>query len=318
MRKKFNLALVLEDEPVSREIVKSIAQKHAAEVVAVASVKQAKTLLDGKAQPDLVIADCLLDDGSPFSYLKSLSVKRTLLISADPDSGEKQDYPLLLKPFTEEQLEKEIYNESGFTLVEILAVVTLVALMFSMTFGVITSISTAKKNIEIAHKNLRTAQNLFSRLNKELSTAQAIPLSGSKNNYMESTGSSGVNALSFTTASGAIDTGQELFNAGMIQVTYELVPASEKDVYHLTRTELPGGITDKDTQDAVFEARKLEVTLAKNVIDLNFRFFHENQWKSDWEERNKLPDAVEIAISLKSDGETVETWKSAVSLLRSE
>lgn len=66
--------------------------------------------------------------------------------------------------------------------------------------------------------------------------------------------------------------------------------------------------------DRVSNAEPKKRLLLTGVSQLKFRFLSQNQWNSQWQNQNRLPDAVEVTISSDLDGTLIRQFKLMPSL----
>ena len=172
-------------------------------------------------------------------------------------------------------------NNRGFTLLEVLVAIALASLLMVSIYGVFSTGSAAKEQVEKQASALHLARVLSTRLGRELlGLSLDIPLgksilSGGNNSQREPW-------IKFLTSSSGGDL------SGMRWLSYRLGPDQDQ---RLTLWRADKGLND--TNEAT------EERLAQRIGKLTFSFFDGTNWRNEWNSSNDgRPVLVKIAIEL--------------------
>lgn len=172
-------------------------------------------------------------------------------------------------------------NNRGFTLLEVLVAIALASLLMVSIYGVFSTGSAAKEQVEKQASALHLARVLSTRLGRELlGLSLDIPLgksilSGGNNSQREPW-------IKFLTSSSGGDL------SGMRWLSYRLGPDQDQ---RLTLWRADKGLND--TNEAT------EERLAQRIGKLTFSFFDGTNWRNQWNSSNDgRPVLVKIAIEL--------------------
>jgi prepilin-type N-terminal cleavage/methylation domain-containing protein len=227
-------------------------------------------------------------------------------------------------------------NDSGFSLVELIAVTVILVIMSGILFGTWKGIVQGSKLVENQRITIRQAQFVLARMINELSGRVLEPLSAeeqseesssvkSSGQYIrgidEKIGDVLADRITFVSSNaGQAHFGKNV-NYGLVEIEYRLeednsggdlgIPLSDKS-FVLVREEKPASVKD----NAIIKARTIVFPLASNIQGLNFRYLSQGEWKEQWTEpASVLPEAVEITLILKgSEDSPSETYRTAVGL----
>ena len=191
-------------------------------------------------------------------------------------------------------------REKGFTLVEILVAVALVALLLTTVYGVFNSVSAAKERLEAESEGYHQARVLFDRIGRELrgtyfdvQKKDTLFLGGTttldKNPYLE-----------LTTTAGTPYGGR---NGGISTVSYELRSDPEAEKGEDTRVLMRKEYSYFDPEGEKREGYRL----ADGIGEMKVRFYRKGQWVEEWNARTDggLPELVEVTLSLPVEGKQV-------------
>jgi len=232
-------------------------------------------------------------------------------------------------------------------------VALLLALLGSIVYGSITTLVRTKSVIESGRVGQRTAEALITRISRELENRYAEPLR-SKNAASQAGASSagatttappdddaapllvgrtrrvqGVSADSIRLVTLGNPASTEMGNPGLIEVQYSLqsIPNTADTgslnpgslytgpMFSLVREEGPANVEDQKT----FDARTFRQVLSDKVRSLQFRYRFNRRWVNQWStKRETFPDAVEITLSMASEGGGSQIYRTAVSIYRAD
>lgn len=177
----------------------------------------------------------------------------------------------------------------GFTLVEILVAISILAIVLTSIYGVFSAVSRAGDRLDRDSADYHLARVVFDRLGRELHGAYYRPedettrlrggLDAQGSPYLE---------FATTAVTPASPTG-----TGVATVRYNLVPTPEEDAggHTLMRGEFP-----RKRQIATQEPYRM-MRLAPALTALTFRFYRDGNWLDRWDSSTDgLPQLVEINL----------------------
>lgn len=184
-------------------------------------------------------------------------------------------------------------GEGGFTLIEILVAISLLAIVLTSVYGVFTSVSNARDRLDKDSAEYHRARVLFDRIGGELRGAYFHP----RNRDLVFRGRSVDNEaleleLSTTAVSPLIQAG-----SGIARVRYLLTKdrENEDDGLVLLRSEQALHESRRDVEEAGM------MRLIPGVEAMTIRFFSNGAWQTRWDGLNSgLPELVEVALWLKT------------------
>ncbi|HKK01512.1 MAG TPA: type II secretion system protein GspJ [Desulfuromonadales bacterium] len=184
-------------------------------------------------------------------------------------------------------------RDKGFTLVEILVAIAIIAILLSTVYGIFSSVSKARQKLETEGQTYQLARVIFERLGRELQGAYYV----TTNLHSEFAGGLTEDGRPFLELSTTASTPQGGKLTGIAAVRYELQPdpqspAGEKQSQELMRTEVP-----------LFEVpdpNAKPYRLARGISKLTFRFYRDGKWQPSWNAQNDggLPEMVEVTLVL--------------------
>ena len=182
-------------------------------------------------------------------------------------------------------------NTYGFTLLEILIAITILALILTMVYG---SFIQTKKVIAItedAVRGLRGVRVAFSRMMMDLNMAFLSDKNGNTffvgtDNYAEEYPD---DAIDFTTFSHKIRH-EEAHESDQTEVGYYIKRDFEGHALLMKREK------KRIDSNPLYGGINLEIS--DHIVGLNFRYLDKDVWVDSWDSRvsNRLPDAVEITL----------------------
>ena len=186
-------------------------------------------------------------------------------------------------------------SERGFTLIEVLVAISILAILLTSVYGIFSSVSLARERLDADSAEYHRARVLFDRLGRELRGAYFQP--GDPN--LVFTGlktDDGSFELELTTSavSPLSETG-----SGIAKVHYLLSEDKEEAANGrvLLRSEHP--VHDSADEEAAGMMR-----LVPGIEAMSLRFYANGQWQTTWQARTSgLPELVEIALQLRTGGE---------------
>ena len=187
-------------------------------------------------------------------------------------------------------------GEKGFTLLEIVVAVTLVALLLSGVYGIFSGVSQARRRAEAGAELHHRGRVFFERLGRELRSLY-VSEKGSENLFSCESRDGLLVSLSFATCAEAVP-GQS--QAGAVVVRYTLPeqgPASKT----LSRLVLPLDPPEESGSGAATPVPFLDL-----VRELRLRFYAQGTWSEVWSSgAGQIPEQVEISLVLGDHEETV-------------
>ncbi len=198
-------------------------------------------------------------------------------------------------------------SASGFTLVEVLVAISILAILLTSVYGIFTSVSVARGRLDADSAEYHRARIIFDRLGRELrgtyfqTRDKNLVFSGGKADEKTA-----ILELTTTAVSPLSQTG-----SGLARVRYLLVtdPENAASGLVLMRSEHPAHeqVTGSGIEDMM--------RLAPGVEAMALRFFAKGQWQENWDGRiSGLPEMVEIALQLRRVGREPVQFISAVEI----
>lgn len=190
---------------------------------------------------------------------------------------------------------RRVCSQQGFTLVEILVAISILAILLTSVYGIFSSVSLARERLDADSADYHRARVLFDRLGRELRGTYFLP-SARDLVFTGRTEEDGIIELELTTT--AISPLSQA-GSGLARVHYLLVEDQEdkNKGLILMRSEHPAHETvDEDVAGMM--------RLVPGVAAMALRFYGKGQWQDTWDGRTSgLPEMVEIALQLRTAGE---------------
>lgn len=181
----------------------------------------------------------------------------------------------------------------GFTLIEVLVAISLLAIVLTSVYGIFSSVSATKVRLDSDSAEYHLARVVFDRLGRELHGTyykrgdQTTLFRGGIND-------SGESFLELTTTA---VTPLSAAGTGIAEVRYRLV--LDRESTDGSRVLLRG---ERPRQSAVEPADDRMMRLAPNVVKLSLRFYASGTWQEEWDARqNGLPQLVKITLVVGQD-----------------
>jgi general secretion pathway protein J len=181
-------------------------------------------------------------------------------------------------------------SSRGFTLVEIMVAVTIVTLLLTMVYGVVTSVTGASRRIEEDGESYHRARVIFDRIGREIRGAYRVS-SNPRTVFTGGETSDGEPFLELTTTS-VTPAGGRL--GGISRVRYQLQDdtETEDDGKVLLRREAPLLGEEGDPGR--------EYRLATGIGTMQWRFSSGGNWLDEWD--RGLPEMVELTLTMRIGG----------------
>ena len=198
-------------------------------------------------------------------------------------------------------------SEGGFTLVEVLVAISIIAIALTSIYGTFSSTTNLQQRLEIESADTHRARVIFDRLGRALRGAYV-----SRNNprlvFIGSTETDGSVELDLTTSavSPLSQTG-----SGLARVNYRLVkdPDDSEDRWVLMRREK--AVHEPDENDSLEDM----IRLSSGITGMTLRFFANGEWNTSWNgEPSALPELVAVTLRLGHDDESSTQFSTAFEL----
>ncbi len=183
-------------------------------------------------------------------------------------------------------------SEQGFTLVEVLVAISILAILLTSVYGIFTSVSLTRERLDADSAEYHRARVLFDRLGRELRGTYFQP----RDLDLIFTGRSAAeNALELELTTTAVSPLSQT-GSGIAKVHYLLVEDQEAGSGSLVlmRSERP-------VHEQIDEGTAGMMRLVPGIESLTMRFYANGQWQTVWDGRTSgLPELVEIALQLRT------------------
>lgn len=216
-------------------------------------------------------------------------------------------------------LPQRIARRCGFTLLEVILAMSILAIMLGTTFAALRQIMLAKRTLDDIRDARAIAGSVLTRLTRELQLAASdialLPPRedltqrySARNNLLGETDILSDNRRADRIRFMAMEGGQYLpdgsSHSGVVQIYYRLEPNPDlaepnQSPYLLIREEVP----NIRPFERAFE-KSMIFPVAKNVWSLSFRYFDSEtgEWVDTWGDGNRihLPSLVQLSMELVS------------------
>lgn len=183
--------------------------------------------------------------------------------------------------------------QQGFTLVEVLVAISLLAIVLTSVYGVFSTVSATKLRLDKDSAEYHLARVIFDRLGRELHGAY-YRRGDQTTLFRGGTNAQGESFLELTTTA---VTPLSTAGTGIAEVRYRLAPdeKSDDDSHVLLRAERP-----RQSASGAVDDRMMR--LAPNVASLALRFYAAGSWQEEWDAAQEgLPQLVEISLVVGLD-----------------
>lgn len=200
-------------------------------------------------------------------------------------------------PLTPSFSEQRRRQSGGFTLIEILVAISVVAILLTSIYGIFSTVSSAKDRLDTDSEAYHRARVIFDRLGRELRGAYYT----ASNKGTLFRGGTDSDELPFLELSTTAVSPLSSTGTGFAVVRYRLEEDTETDDDRkiLLRREVP--LLAK--QETVEETAAMR--LAPGISRFQVRFYAETAWHENWDAAvNGLPDMVEVLLyTIDHEGE---------------
>jgi general secretion pathway protein J len=184
---------------------------------------------------------------------------------------------------------------AGFTLVEILIAISILAILMTSVYGIFSSVSLARGRLEADSADYHRARVIFDRMGRELRGAY---FQTRDQNLVFSGGISEESSASLELTTTAVSPLSQK-GSGLARIRYLLLPDPED-----------GGRSRvlMRSEQAVYDPEPIQGTqgmmrLAPGVEAMSIRFYGNGQWVEKWDgAASGMPEMVEISLQLHREG----------------
>lgn len=226
------------------------------------------------------------------------------------------------------------HSSGGFTLVEIIFVIVIVALMMTTSYSTLSGIIKTKHALDDRRDVKAVVNSILGRLTRELQLSQANATLIHKPNDQPYLGRIWMKGETSQLSNGqpgdsitfvALEGGQYVpdgeTHTGLVQITYRIAEMDEpapngEKLFQLIREEIPYRKGTKDVWD-----KAMIFPVAENVVSLKFRYLQTKtgdwRWSEKWGDdqvRFELPDLIEFSVVLRSPRGTMSRFTSSIAL----
>ncbi|MHB8708061.1 MAG: prepilin-type N-terminal cleavage/methylation domain-containing protein [Desulfuromonadales bacterium] len=182
-------------------------------------------------------------------------------------------------------------KSAGFTLLEILVAISIIAIVLTTIYGVFASVSRTKERLEQDGEVYQRVRIIYDRLGREF--RGVCPVGGPEQKGVFRTGrdAEGNPTLEITTSATAQLGTQQ---TGIALIRYTLAPDREKPAgKSLFRTEQSALVSDELLKETG------PMRLAAEIDQLEWRFLVQGQWRNELDvDQDGLPLMVELMLTL--------------------
>lgn len=227
-----------------------------------------------------------------------------------------------------------VKKPGGFTIIEVVLAISILAIIMSVTYSVLSQIVRTKQMLDDSREVKAIVNSILIRMTREIQLARAgFPLLPDPDK-IDQPNKPSVNLigesirlpndlsgdrLTFLAAQGGQYLPDGTSHSGDVQITYRVEEDPEQKgnpqrTFYLIREEIP---YMRSAEKAYQQGMVFPVT--NKLVSLSFRFFDpkSSKWVSSWGTNSsyvKLPKLVEFEVRVKSQNGTIESFKTAVAL----
>jgi len=230
-------------------------------------------------------------------------------------------------------------RRSGFTLIELVIALALLAIIMSVCYSSLSGIIRTKNALDDSRDATALANAVLTRMTRELQLATSgvsllAPANDLKKPYPSTinmigeekkVGGRSNDRITFVAQEGGQYLPDGGTHAGIVQISYrveqdpEMRSGSRRDEsYYLIREEIPYFV--RPLEKAYKKAMIFPIT--KSLVELQFRYFSEDSesWVNSWgkDPNIRLPKMVEFTVGIKSPQGVVRRYTTTVPLRTAE
>lgn len=230
-------------------------------------------------------------------------------------------------------LKKGTRSSSGFTIIEVILVLAILAVVLGITYSALSGIMRSKQILDDLRDSRVIANSILNRMTRELQLAASrTPLLPPEEN-LDEIRSSRINLIGEKRSMGqdrsgdsitflALEGGQYMpdgtTHSGLVQITYRVEEDPEGDsfddqLFYLIREEVPYIRPYEDAYE-----QKMVFPITKRLRNLSFRYYdiNEGRWVDTWGEDplDQLPSMVQFYVEIASPQNRVERFVTTVPL----
>ena len=229
---------------------------------------------------------------------------------------------------------KKIDKQRGFTFVEIVLAISILAIMISVTQAILIQMMRGKKTLDEIREADLILNNITNRLNREFSLAQneSLPLEIECNSNTVTEGykiflcgetneknEQRHDKISFMSRKAKqylrgkyISKSKQI--SDLVYISYHVEKGEREkgerigdDKYWLIRDEIP--VINKELQND----NKMTFPVIKDILEFKIRYYDkdEEKWQDSWEIRDKLPSLIEFKIKIPSKNNNEKYYESS-------
>lgn len=216
-----------------------------------------------------------------------------------------------------------IKNQRGFTFVEIVLAISILAIMVTVTQSILLQMMRGKRTLDELRDSGLILNNITNRLNRELSLAQqeSLPIETECNSNTITEGNKiflcgemkekkefRQDSISFMSRKAKqylrgkyISKSKQL--SDLVYIRYRVEKGEREkgesigdDKYWLIRDEVP--VINKELQNDY----KMTFPLIKDILEFKVRYYNSDDeaWQDTWDSRDKLPSLIEFKLKIPS------------------
>lgn len=191
---------------------------------------------------------------------------------------------------------------SGFTLIEVLVAISILAIIMTSIYGVFSTVSVAGNRLEKDSAEYHLARVAFDRLGRELHGVHYRK--ADRTTWLR--GGRDDNERPFLELTTSAVTPSSALGTGIAEVRYRLSQDTEDGGAALYRGERARQAATPASGDAGM------MRLAPGLELLTFRFRHNDRWQDQWDsDRDGLPQLVEVTLVTGRDPQRQTIFRSA-------